>query len=475
MAMCAKRCSRRPSGRGGTPRSTDPAVAAGRHGACAIAFAVGLLPMAATAADPSAGFGDAWRLSGFATLGLTHHGNRTAGVITSFSQREPAQDGVSARLDSVAGVQLDLRLREGTTATAQGVVRPGDDFRPQLRMAYLRQALSADAAVRVGRLRSPLYFDSDVAEIGFAQLTTRPAMPVYGVTANYVPHLDGADLQWRRNFGQAGVLVQAYGGQARGRQIFHNTNPLDEARFDLRGVFGVALSVGLPAVTLRIAHTVTDRFELRSPQLDALNGGIGTIAGGLAAVASDPRLPAPARAALQGQAAGIAALSQPFDSRPTYTSVGFDTNLAQWRVTGEWAAFDSRQTASGLVGQYRGATVTVGYSWGAFTPYVGIARNDRSGGNLDTQVLQPTGIDPALDGAIAQARAGLDAAARFADLSSRSATVGMRWDARDNLAVKLQFDRLTTPSSGVPGVLAVPALPFDNRVNLFSASLNFIF
>lgn len=412
------------------------------------------------------------RWSGFATLGITHHGNETAGAIASFAQKSPARDGWSGNLDTVGGLQLDLRLLEGTTLTAQAVARAGDNFAPKVRMAYLRQQFGEDAAIRVGRYRSPLYLDSDVSEIGFAYLAARPAMPVYGVAANYVPHIDGADVQWRHSFGSAGLMIQGYLGRSSGQQVFHNTSPRDEADFSMSNIRGVAISLGLPQVTLRASRTSIDRFTLRSPLITQLNTAVAQTAAGVQAVAGDPRLPAALQAALLGQAQAIQGFANPFDTQPTYSSVGIDANLDRWRVVAEWVTFD---TPSSMVGKYRGAQATVGYSWGAFTPYVGVARNLRRGGLLNTQALSPTGLSPALDGGIAQLKGALDGAALFTDLSSRSASLGVRWEARDNLAVKVQFDRLTTPSPTVPGVMAVPKLPFDNRLRLFSASLNIVF
>lgn len=412
------------------------------------------------------------RWSGFATLGLTWHDNATAGAITSFGQRAPANRGVSGNLDTVGGLQVDARLGDTTSATAQAVARAGDDFQPKLRMAYARQQLGGDAAVRVGRLRSPLYLDSDVSEIGFAYLPMRPPMPIYGVAANYVPHIDGADLQWRYSFGQTGLMVQGYLGRSSGKQIFVNTTPRDEADFSLSGIRGVAVTVGFANVTVRGSHTRIDRFTLRSPLLDQLSGGLEQVSGGLAAISADPRLPAPFAAALAGQSQAVRSYLNPYDSRPVYTSLGFDANLDRWRVMGEITTFDSR---SPTVGRYRGGQLTVGYSWGSLTPYVGVSSNSRQAGSLDTSALTPTGLDPALDGAITQLKGAFDQAARFADLSSRSNTIGVRWDARENVAVKLQFDQIRTPSSTVPGVLAVPQLPFDNRVNLLGATLSVIF
>lgn len=417
----------------------------------------------------ASGLGLRW--SGFATLGLTHHANENAGVIAAFSQKSPANKGLSGRLDTVGGVQADLRLSEGTSATVQAVIRAGDNFEPRLRMAYVRQNVGDDIAVRVGRFRSPLYADSDVTEIGFAYLSMRPPLPIYGVAAS-LPHIDGADLQWRHSFGQAGVQVQAYAGRSKGKHIFPNTTPPDEADFAVSGIHGLAVSVGLPNVTFRSSYTSFDRTTLRSPLLAQLNSGLAQVSGGLGAIAANPFLPGALSASLAAQAKEVGSYANPYDSRPVYMSLGFDANVNRLRVMGELTTMDSR---SPIVGRYAGGQVTLGYAWGTVTPYITVSRNSRRSGTLDTRGLSPTGLDPALDGSIAQLRGAFDQAAQFADLSSRANTLGVRWDVRENIAVKLQFDQIRTPSNTVPGVLAVRRLPFDNRVNLFGASLNFVF
>ncbi|MEY8877404.1 MAG: hypothetical protein AB9M60_12905 [Leptothrix sp. (in: b-proteobacteria)] len=412
------------------------------------------------------------RWSGFGTLGLTHHDNDQAGAIAAFSQTAPAWSGWSGNLDSVLGLQLDARLLDTTSATVQGVVRAGDDFRPRARMAYLRQQLGQDAALRLGRIRSPLYLDSDVTEIGFAYPTVRPALPVYNVAANNVPHIDGGDVQWRHSFGSMAMLVQGYFGGSAYQHVFYNTDPRIKADAELHGVRGLAVSFSLPEVTLRVSHTRVDRYTMRSAQIDQINAGLAQMAAGLQGIAATPGLPDAVRTALGSKAAAVQGYSNPFDNRPLYTSVGFDANLQKWRLMGEWTLFDSR---SAMVGKYRGYQGTLGYTLGDVTPYLTGSRNDRQGGGFDTGALGPTGLNPALDAGLQQLQGALDQAASFADLSTRSAGLGMRWEARDNLAVKLQYERLWTPSSTTPGVFAVPGLPFRRSINLLSATLDFVF
>ena len=412
------------------------------------------------------------RWSGFGTLGLTYHDNDDVGAIFSYSQRSPAEHGLSGNLDTVLGLQADAQLASSTSATVQAVTRAGDDFRPKLRMAYLRQQLGQDFGLRLGRIRSPLYLDSDVSEVGFAYLAARPSPPLYNVAGNYVPHIDGGDLQWRHAFGNTAVLVQAYAGRSENKQILYNTSPEQEADIEFSGIRGLALNVSLPAVSLRVSRTWIDRFTLRSSQVDQLNGGLAQINAGLLGAAANPLLPDAVRAALNGQAAAVQGYTNAFDSRPVYTSLGFDANLKDWRLTGEWAEFDSR---SRMVGKYRGFNATLGYAIGNFTPYVAYSKNRRVSSSLDTSALSATGLDPTLDAALGQMQGALNQAALFTDLTTRARTVGVRWDYGESIAIKFQYDRFTTPSSNSPGIFAVRSLPIDNKLDLVSVTLDFVF
>lgn len=411
------------------------------------------------------------KLSGFATLGLTHHNNDDVGMVFSFDQKSPAKRGLSGNLDSVLGLQLHWQATESTSAVVQAVGRVGENMAPKLRMGYVRQQFGQDVAVRVGRYRSPLYFDSDVTEIGYANMTVRPPLPVYWI-ANSVMTIDGADVQWRHQLGNAALLLQGYAGSNSYKIRFNNTAPVVESDNELTGLKGLAASVTLPHVTLRASRTWVNRTTLRSSQVDQLNAGLTQMAGGLSQMAANPMLPHALRAGLSNQAQATLGHINPFDSSPIYTSVGFNTNWNHWVMMGEWARFNS---GSAMLGNADSHHLTIGRSLGDFTPYIGIARQQRKTSALDTRALGPTGLSPQLDAGLAQMQGSLNAAALGTNKSSHSVTLGMRWDFQDNMALKVQYDRIQTPSPYHPGPFANFRLPIDHRVNLVSMVLDVVF
>jgi hypothetical protein len=448
-----------------------------RRRAAALALAgLALLAGASTqaaedASEGSEGLAKPLRFSGFATLGLAHNNNATAGAITSFSQLKPVQQGWSANMDTVLGLQLEWQPLSGTTFQVQGVTRAGEDMQPRLRIAALRQQLGHGLSLNLGRMRSPLFFDSSIAEIGYANLTVRPAPTIYAMV-NSVASLDGADLQWRLNLGDASLLAQVFGGRYDYTHRFNNFSPALSADASLRGLLGFSLSANLQDLTLRVSRTEIDRYVLRSEQVSQINSGLNQLSGALQQMALNPQLPPTMLTGLQAKAQGLEALRNPFDNRPVYTSVGLDGNWQPWRLLAELTWMDPRND---LVGRGTGYSLTVARSFGDFTPYLSLAQLKRSSAKLNTSALAPTGLGAQLDGALSQLQQGFERAQQFADISSRSVSVGLRWDWRENMAIKTQLDLVRTPNVNTPGPLAVPALPFDNKLRLFSVTLDLVF
>lgn len=431
-------------------------------GACLCAAGVSLAPLAAGAQTKDED--STLRLSGFGTLGAVHSDNSDAGVVYSSAQKNPANAGWSGNLDTVLGVQADWQLAPSTSLVAQGVARAGEAGQAKLRMAFARQQWGNNTAVRVGRMRSPLFFDSDVNEIGYAYLPVRASMPVYS-PINSVDHLDGVDLQWRHAFGDAALMVQAYYGGSDYKHRFYNLTPVEDADVQLKDIGGAAISVTWPSLTMRLSHTTTGAYQLRSNQTGQLNAGLAQIAGGLNAMAGF--VPA-----MGTQASKVSAMQNMFDSRPSYTSLGLDAYWESWRFMAEFTELDSH---ADLTGRYLGYQLTVGRSMGNFTPYVAYGRLMRKTPLLDTSALNATGLDATLDAGMGQMQAQLDGAARFADLSMNSASIGVRWDMAANMDVKVQLDYLDTPDKSVPGYLTTATLPFNNQVRLLSVTFDFVF
>lgn len=411
------------------------------------------------------------RLTGFTTIGLTYHDNHDAGVITSFSQRNPADNGFSTNLDSVLGLQLDWNLLQDTSLTLQGLSRTGNNLQPEMRMGYLQQQLGSDFSARIGRFRIPVFLDSDAVDIGYAYTMVRQPTSLYHI-ANSVGFVDGGDVQWNPFFGNTGLSVQAYYGQNKYKHRSYAASPVAVGEGDPHGISGLVVKTMLPNVTLYGGYSQSGDLTFRSGGIDRFNTAITTLSANLIALSHSPVLSDAQKTAIRQQADRISALHNPYDAQNKYISFGIDTSLDAWRLLGEWIFFNP---GTHMVGKHEGFHLMAAYSVGNFTPYISLARLYLTGERFDSSIFAPTGLNAVLDAGLAQIANATGWANGEAGFASSTFSLGVRWDFRKNMALKAQYDRIETPNSMTIGSLAVYNVPFDNELHLFSIALDIVF
>ena len=123
-----------------SPNSTHitrgPFVRVSLSKAFAISIAVGLTSNAAHSeeVEDSPLLSNIFRVHGFGTLGIARTNSDDFGVISSFAQRKPVRNSWSHELDSVFGLQVDIKPLEDHAFVIQGLWRPGEKDAPVLQM-----------------------------------------------------------------------------------------------------------------------------------------------------------------------------------------------------------------------------------------------------------------------------------------------------------------------------------------------------
>jgi hypothetical protein len=418
------------------------------------------------------------KLSGFATLGLVHNDNAEAGAVFSGAQKRPVFGGTSADLDTVVGLQADFALLPTTSLAVQVISRAGEEWQPKLRMAMLRQQLSDTLALRVGRMRSPVFMDSDTAEFNYASPLVRAPMPIYVGLANAAPFHDGADLQWHASLGGVTLLTSAYVGQGEHDYYRYEKAGRTQANIELSGIRGLSVSATAGASTIRLAHTLTQNIQSKSDQLVQLNQGITGLAQQLTKVANGLAAAGQASASqqLSQQAAAMAEYADSSLGSPTHTSIGFTTDIDDWHIVGEWAKLLTNNK-TGVLTDRSGYALTVAYNMGRFTPFVSVSQVKSDSDPKPTAAFAATGRPglEALDAGLTRIRAAMDQRIATAVGGMDSAGIGLRMDLMQKMALKVQYDRLKAPDATSPGVMIVPQTPYNNEINLFSVSLDVVF
>lgn len=387
--------------------------------------------------------GDRPKLSfdGFATIGAVHSDEGQADFASGAFAPEGAghSNDWSFKVDSRVGLQLTAEFTDRLSGIVQVVVeqRYDDSYVPTLEWANLTFAITPDLSVRAGRLVLPAFLVSEYRKVGYANPWLRPPQEVYSRVP--VSNVDGIDLSYRSRFG-------GFTNTLRGTYGRKDPKLPGAGTLEARNLVMVSNSLEYGATTLFAQYSnVHLTLDSVKPLFDAF------------------RQFGPA-----GQA--IAARYDIDDKRFEVMSVGARHDPGDWFVMGEWARVHSRT----LAGDDRGWYVTGGYRFGAFTPYVTVARV-RTFSNTSDPGLPLAGLPPPL----AAAAGGLNARLNQllgAAAEQKSVSVGARWDFARNAAFKVQYDHLGL-DAGSQGVLinAQPGFRRGGSVSLFSIALDVVF
>jgi len=156
--------------------------------------------------------------------------------------------------------------------------------------------------------------------------------------------------------------------------------------------------------------------------------------------------------------------------RATGTSIGLNYDPGQWFVLGEAGHY----AVDAYLGASDSAYASAGYRHGAFTPYLGYARTwGKPPAGPHALALDRLSPSMAQAGALLNASVG---AMLRAIPSQSTSTLGLRWDAGQNVALKLQFDRVT-PRAGSRGTMMNlgPGFRSGRTAQVTSATLDFVF
>lgn len=370
-------------------------------------------------------------LRGFGTLGLARSSAGDAEFVRDLSQPVGIKNGRwSGRIDSILGLQANWRTTAELELIGQIVSRLHYDrsHEPELMWAFAKWEPDPRIALRFGRIGADFMMLADSRLVGFSYLTVRPPADFFGPL--FFSHFDGADAAITLPAGEGLVHGKAFAGRTHEKAA---------------GSLGIWDTSGSPVAGLVLDYT-------RGPwQLRAQAARIR-----FAADMNTTFLEAPLMA--NGFSAAAATLHTK-DTSSRYLSVGLVYDHGPLLVKGmlnrirhETAVFEDSHAGYLLAG----------YRLGRLTPFVGTSWwKSRPRGDLP--VVSAPGLGDAY-------RAFM----RGAAVDRTSHTLGVRWDFRNDMAFKLQWDAVRArrgASFSFPN--ADPA--WDGKTDVLSVTVDFVF
>lgn len=177
-------------------------------------FKKGLAIVALTATAFSSAFANDIRINGFASIaaGTTLHEAQRNGEKAQFIADQPSgaiyTDTFDFRPDSVYGLQITSDLSEGLSVVGQILGTGGEDYDAKMSWGYIKYEATENTTVLAGRQRLPLYFYSDVLDVGYSYHWMRP--PTEGALP--ADTLDGIQVRYETTLGNWDSRLQLFTG-----------------------------------------------------------------------------------------------------------------------------------------------------------------------------------------------------------------------------------------------------------------------
>lgn len=349
-------------------------------------------------------FIDRVRISGFGSLVLTRGGDKELGFRTNVSQ-EGEFGNWSFRPDSTLGIQVDADFTDRLRGTFQivGKDRPENSVENSIEAAYLNYNYDPRLTVRVGRLPLDLLPMSEFQHISYTYDWVRLPTDYYGLLA--YSYLDGLDLRYSRPAGPGTISLRVYAGTT--ESIYESFG--QHNYFDFDPFYGASLRYELNRLMLMASYARSEISYFKNTGLDLLQG----------ALRSFPSV------------TGGPDIADKFDLEgmvTDYYSLAAEYRTGPWKVNAEVVYMD---TEDELALPSLGGYASLSRRMGDVSVY-GLVSQARTIGDSDnfTAPQLPSQLNNFVTRAVNTVHS-----------DQKTLSLGTRWDLRNNMALKMQWDR----------------------------------
>lgn len=380
-------------------------------------------------------FGDDDRLTfrGFGTLGLTYNPSDEFSFIRDMGQEKGARDEVSARVDSILGLQMNYDFNSDWEAVVQVMSRNNDDgsLAPELTWAFLKYQPNPTWEFRAGRLGWDLL--SRNRNVGYAFTWMRPPMEFFG--SEQLKHLDGVDVVAKYSTDRGLFWVKLYGGYADESRPFGN-----DIELDLSGTQVLGGSANYSVGDWQFRLGVSERkLKHGIPEMEPFYEFLRNANPTAARLADDMSM---AGKKVRHHVAGAIYQRGPFQ--------------AQMMV-------DHGKSESLLLSDFNAGYAMMSYRLDQWTPYLSYAavKGER--------VTRASGFPPG-----SPPDQGIQWFLDASRWEQNTLSLGIRYDFHQNMAFKFQVDRISAESPFV-SLVRNPDFEWDGDGTIFGATVDFVF
>ncbi|TLX48154.1 hypothetical protein C1E24_04980 [Pseudoalteromonas phenolica] len=359
-------------------------------------------------------------ISGFGNIGAVHSNSDTYRFRTDISRdNDNFEDSLDFSAISSLGIQADISLFRDFDLVTQLIYRGQKKVTLDnaLSLAFLRYKPAPDWELRVGRTQLDLYLLTEYRDIGFAYPWAKVPTEVYALLP--YRNLDGADFTYFKSHNDLDYRIKLFGGQSSSHIALDNENV--ELKID--DVLGVSFELSQFDWTLSLKHTQA-RTKNNISTMASIIGGLQQI----------PDVIWPDKAAFINDFSLI-------NKKAYFSSAGLKYNLGPLTFLTEFAHLHSDSSVVSAVSSGYIST-TYNFDKGQLFYTFAIVESDPSEFNdaVNIQRFLPNQVEEII--------LAVNESFRVFSPNQQTHSLGVRYDVKDNIALKLQIDHTNIEAQG---------------------------
>ena len=367
-------------------------------------------------------------IKAFGTLSGVYQSNEEIRYRKDIFAKDGSSGDLSFKTDSVLGAQLHLGVVENLFFVAQGIVQNNyeDHCKAKVDWGYFKYDRGQNFVVKLGRIRTPYYKNSENLNIGYSNLMIREAAEVYsqvpfssynGVEFSYSDLVERYFYTLQVNYGKESLDVPI--------QSFN-----ERFDVDVSDLFALNLSFGTEAVQLRATY-MNANISARNTTIDQLF--------------ADLRIE------------GYEALADQYEfrnKRSEYRGLGLfiDKNNILFM-----AEYGQRRIGT-FYADTQGAYATLAYNFDTITPFITLAKSKMN--QTTYGAYTPSDL--------------LNKILQSQNVAQRSAVLGVKYVLNEHIDLKMQYENIA--ADGDYGSIHLHGHRQDvPKIDALSFALDFIY
>ena len=341
--------------------------------------------------------------SSHAEIQISGYGSIVGGMTTSSDENLYGfDDNFDFKEGSLFALQATSDLGDGLGVTVQLQAKGSEEWDPEFKWAYISYDATDELRILAGRQRAPLFMYSDYLDVSYAYAWIDPPTGLYeGVPFDT---FDGLGAIYTTNFGE--VDATFHGIYGRNTDDFYVEETEETVSPEFNQFVGLSTTLTYDWLTLRGGYFVT---ETTIP----VQGMIALAAGWEAAGFSD-----------------IAAKTLVEEDRVEFLEFGFQANIDNFIVVGEYATIDIEDNPLGYEESYY---LMAGYQFDKVLVHLTYGGGTLENDNYVAGV--PEGISDGLD----YLKSSTEELIERQIKENKYVTAGVRYDFHDSAALKFEY------------------------------------